>query len=326
MDNRVNYALVGFFVIILSMALLAIILWITVKPQEAEYKTYVVYMTESVAGLNVNAQVKYKGVDVGFVKSIDLAPERVDVVRLLLEIEEITPLRADASATLSSQGLTGLAYVELEGGSSDEPLADAYPYPEITAKPSFLVRLDKAISEILEDADGITQQVEELLGNLNNLTMQAQQVLSPENQQYVQHTLQQVSNLSERVTQQSDTLLQSIQKTVDNSAVASEDLPELLDEVQKTLAQFTETADSVDQVINSNRQNLQVLLSQSGQFVQQVSGDAERFSNEVIPRLGSVLGEMYAVMRNLNQFSQDLQQKPDMLLFGKPAPAPGPGE
>ena len=74
---------------------------------------------ESVAGLNLNAPVKYNGVDVGKVRAIELDHANPNRVNLLFAIERGTPIREDTIAVLKTQGLTGIAYVELSGGAAD---------------------------------------------------------------------------------------------------------------------------------------------------------------------------------------------------------------
>ena len=71
MEAKFNFAVVGIFVLTLGAALIGGVLWLTSgKYYGKSYKTYVTYMTESVAGLNLNAPVKYRGVDVGIVRKI----------------------------------------------------------------------------------------------------------------------------------------------------------------------------------------------------------------------------------------------------------------
>ena len=81
-------------------------------------------MTESVSGLNLNAPVRYRGVDVGRVRAIALAPGNVEQVQVTLDIERGTPVKEDTVAMLETQGLTGIAYVDLTAGRRDSPAID----------------------------------------------------------------------------------------------------------------------------------------------------------------------------------------------------------
>ena len=105
-----NYALVGAFVLALGAALIAGALWLAAGGASAQaYDLYLAIEDESVAGLNLNAPVKYNGVDVGKVKGIHLDPANPERVRLIFAIERGTPIKEDTVAVLKTQGLTGIA-------------------------------------------------------------------------------------------------------------------------------------------------------------------------------------------------------------------------
>ncbi|MBY0234777.1 MAG: MlaD family protein, partial [Burkholderiaceae bacterium] len=111
-----NFSLVGGFVLLLGAALIAGVLWLASGGAwAAKQDLYLSIMEESVAGLNLNAPVKYMGVDVGKVQDIALDADKPERVRLLFAIKHGTPIRVDTVAVLKTQGLTGIAYVELAG-------------------------------------------------------------------------------------------------------------------------------------------------------------------------------------------------------------------
>ena len=88
METKVNFALVGAFVVTLSVAIVAGVLWISSGgAARKDYDTYLAYSSESVSGLNRQAPVKYKGVEVGAVREIELDPEDPQNIRLVLDIE-----------------------------------------------------------------------------------------------------------------------------------------------------------------------------------------------------------------------------------------------
>ncbi|MBT8144250.1 MAG: MCE family protein, partial [Gammaproteobacteria bacterium] len=150
MTPKSSYVLVGLFVLLLGVALIAGVLWLSTGGPPKDYEFYLVYMTESVSGLSMDAPVKYKGVSVGRVRDIRLNPENPEEVRILLVVLEGTPINAETRATLEVQGLTGVAHVNLSGGGPDSAplLKDRNePYPVIESKPSLLVRLDDTVSE-----------------------------------------------------------------------------------------------------------------------------------------------------------------------------------
>jgi len=170
MESKANYAFVGLFVILLGMALVASILWLSVGIEKKSYQTYQVYIQESVSGLNKKAYVKYRGVEVGYVRDIALVPERPNEVLVLLDIEQGVPLKQDTLALLSIQGLTGLAYVELTGGSLDALPPVRKPgqdYPELKTQPSLFVRLDTGVSDLLDNLNNVSKTANHFLSNLD---------------------------------------------------------------------------------------------------------------------------------------------------------------
>ena len=125
MEKKINYAMVGLFVIVLGATWLAISLWLALGDFSTQYTTYRVYMNESVSGLYLDAPVKYRGVEIGKVNNIKLNPGEPGQVQLTLDIESSVPIKADTIAVLTVQGMTGIAFVDLTGGSLDSPQLEA---------------------------------------------------------------------------------------------------------------------------------------------------------------------------------------------------------
>jgi phospholipid/cholesterol/gamma-HCH transport system substrate-binding protein len=167
----VNYTLVGAFVLVLGAALIAGVLWLASGGSwQKKYDLYLAVMDESVAGLNLNAPVKYNGVDVGKVQDIALDTSNPQQVRLLFAIQYGAPIREDTVAVLKTQGLTGSAYVELSGGAADSPVLQARPgsiYPEIRTKPSLSTRLEYILTSVLSKLDSTSVGINSLLGPEN---------------------------------------------------------------------------------------------------------------------------------------------------------------
>ena len=147
--------IVGAFVLLFGAALVGGTLWLSSgEAYRQSYQTYLVYMSESVAGLSPDATVSYRGVQVGRVRKIELAPNNGELVRLTLDIVKGTPIKQDTIAVLRTQGLTGIAHVELSGGSPSSPPLTAKPgeqYPVIPSGPSLLARLDTAVTDLLDN-------------------------------------------------------------------------------------------------------------------------------------------------------------------------------
>lgn len=303
MEEKVKFMVVGLFVLVLGASLIGGVLWFSSgKSYRQSYDTYQVYMTESVSGLNLNSTVHYRGVEVGRVEKITLAPGNVEEVQLTLSIERGTPVKVDTVAVLQIQGLTGLAFVELTGGSRDALALEAGPdqeYPVIKAGPSLLVRLDTAITA--------------LLTNLNQTSKSLNALIDEENRQAIKETLADIKLLSRTLTTRSasiDTSLVNAARTMENTARLSDELPQLAQRLQHS-------AEAFDRMSNE--------LARAGETANRTLDDTQQFTRETLPEAHQLLIELRELTASLRHISNDLAQNPNALLYGKPTPR-GPGE
>ncbi len=247
MEEKVNFAVVGVFVLLLGAVFIGAVLWLSSgKTYRTSYEIYRTYMTESVAGLNMNAPVRYRGVEVGRVQKIALAPGNVELVQVTLAIESGTPVKTDTVAMLQTQGLTGIAYVELQGGSRDAPalqMRAGEPYPVIETGPSLRVRLEDS----LIDATRILKNV----------------------------------------------------------ALLSEEFPQISQRILRS-------TDVFDNMSNE--------LARAG------TSASLKFTGETLPEVRQLVMELRDVTVSLRRFSNQLEQNPSVLLYGKPGEKRGPGE
>jgi phospholipid/cholesterol/gamma-HCH transport system substrate-binding protein len=221
MENKVNLSVVGAFVIVLTVAMIAGGLWLASGMYNRKaYDLYETYMTESVSGLNLNSTVRYRGVEVGFVRQIILAPGNVEQVRVRLEIERGTPVKTDTVAILQTQGLTGISYVELRGGRKDSPALQAAPgqeVPVIASRPSLMERLETATPVLMAN-------LSRAVDNLNAL-------LDETNRNSLRSTLADLAVLTQTLAKRSsmiDATLVSSARTMANTASLSAQLPQLV--------------------------------------------------------------------------------------------------
>jgi phospholipid/cholesterol/gamma-HCH transport system substrate-binding protein len=263
----VNYVLVGAFVLILGTVLIAGVLWLA--SGGAFQKTYDLYLAiedESVAGLNLNAPVKYNGVDVGKVREIRLDPANPERVNLLFAIERGTPIREDTVAVLKIQGLTGIAYIELSGGARDAPALVATAgsaYPVIRTKPSLSARLENVLTNVLAKLDSTS----------NNINA----VLSDDNRAALKSALADIAIVARTVAARKGTLdagIASAARTFDNGARATAQLGPAIERIARG-------ADAVDKMGNEVART----SASAGKTVDAVGADVKRFTAETMPEL-----------------------------------------
>ena len=101
METKVNYALVGTFVICLVAAIVLTVIWLSAGFSAQDNAIYKVYMTESVSGLNIDSPVEFNGVGVGSVERMEISADNPNLVILLLKVKSNTPVTEGTTATLN---------------------------------------------------------------------------------------------------------------------------------------------------------------------------------------------------------------------------------
>lgn len=171
MENRLSYILVGLFIFLLLIAGVFSIVWLGNYSDKGNFKFYKVATKESVSGLNDKAPVKLRGVQVGEVRGITINPKNAEEVLVTIRIEENTPVKEDTYALIEAQGITGLSYIQLQGGTNNSPSLKTGVSPEdygiIPSQPSTFSRLDKTITSISTKAESIFERAESILSEKN---------------------------------------------------------------------------------------------------------------------------------------------------------------
>lgn len=306
METKVNYTVVGLFVTLLFIALVAGILWLSGAAQyRKNYDTYLAYMNESVSGLNLNAPVKYRGVEVGRVKRISL--DHGERVRLELDIEHGTPIKVNTIAILRVQGLTGIAQVDLSGGNRDAPDLKTRPgekYPVIKTGPSLLMRLDTAVTD--------------LLSSLNRVSVGLSAILDEDNRRAFRSMLADMATLSATLAANKDAIDSSMKgaaRTMNNTAKISAEFPQLIERVSKSASALEKMAG------DASRASVAVHKTVEG-----VSGGVTQVTDGVVPELERTVAEMRELSASLKRVSEEVGRSPNMLLLGKQPDERGPGE
>jgi phospholipid/cholesterol/gamma-HCH transport system substrate-binding protein len=308
METKVNLGLVGAFVLLLGAALIGASLWLASGGLwQPAYDLYLAVEEESVAGLNLNAPVKYNGVEIGKVRSITLDAQDPQRVNLLLAIERGAPIQQDTVAVLKAQGLTGIAYVELSGGTRAAPRLQILPgarYPVIATKSSLSTRLENILTRVLARLDGSAT-------NLNAF-------LSVENQRAFSSALADIATLSHTLAARApviDRAMGDAGSTLRNTAASSKQLTPALQAVERS-------ASAIERMGNAVTTTSQT----AGETVGTMGSDVKRFSTETLPELERLLAELNVLSAALKRLSEQTERAPSGLVFGHSATLPGPGE
>lgn len=115
MYNRVNYTVVGIFVLLFGTGLVWFAFWLGKYGMTEDYYTYKLVLNDSVAGLSEDADVMLRGVDIGHVTQIRINPDNIEQTEIFLQILQRIPVKEDMVASTKMFGVTGLLSIELEG-------------------------------------------------------------------------------------------------------------------------------------------------------------------------------------------------------------------
>jgi phospholipid/cholesterol/gamma-HCH transport system substrate-binding protein len=304
----VNFALVGAFVLFLGALLIAGVLWLASGGAfKQKFDLYLAVSDESVSGLNLNAPVKYNGVDIGKVRDIRLDPANQARVNLLFALERGTPIKEDTVAVLKIQGLTGIAYVELSGGAQGSPPLLTLPgnrYPLIRTKPSLSARLENVLTSVLAKLDSTSNSINTLL--------------SDENKAAFKSALADIAVVSRTIAARKETLdagIASAARTFANSDRATAQLGPVIDRIGRS-------AEAVEKMGTEAA----LASASAGKTIDAVGAGVKRLSTDALPELERLLGELNVLAASLRRQSEKVEGSPGGLLLGRSPVAPGPGE
>ena len=310
MYSKINYTLVGLFVFFFTAAMIAFGFWLAKYGFEQKYDRYLLYFDAPVDGLVPDAAVKLHGVPVGKVAEIGIDPSNVQRTRVLIRLKEGTPVTRGMYATLKMQGITGLSYVELEGGKYKAPLlkATGSALPVIPTRPSLLQRLSqdapRLLKKIQKASDSLTQilsernarHLSEILDNTAKASRKALEVedrivtLSDELHGTLRHFDKKTDLLSRQIG--------NITRTV------NEKLPPLMDHLDTASANVASLARGLDQRMKRGEYDLRKMIHPIQIDIKELSYSYQELASDL----------------------KDLSRHPSSIIFGAGHPPKGPGE
>lgn len=346
MDTRVNYTLVGIFVFVLGFLLLSFLLWMAKYGlQEKQFESYTILVQEGVSGLNIESPVKFRGVEVGNVSEIAIDPNNSEIIRVSIEVDPGTPIKQDSIAVLTAQGITGLSYIELKGGSNTSPrltvggtitagksLFDKIEY-SATSVGDGLVHTLSRVDALLNDKN--IQHISETLQHINQLSAilanRVPQVLNAENRENIRLTLANSARtsqiLADTVEQELPQVLnaensRNIRVTLASLANVSQNLARDSQKVGMVLEQTIALEKAAQQTLSDYSQ----LSAAIQERIERGEFDLRQMTEHHLESLNNLLVELQMLSHQTNEVLQQLKRSPSDLLFKQEVVKPGPGE
>jgi phospholipid/cholesterol/gamma-HCH transport system substrate-binding protein len=148
METDKHYFFEGLFIIGFSIAAAIFAVWLG-SPGRHDDVLYRIHFPDSVSGLTVGDPVKFRGVDVGTVKTMIIDPDNTRLIRVDVRLRKETPVKTDTRASLTLKGITGVVFIELNGGAKE-------------TKSLLGVKLPDEIPEIRSEKTGLKAMLQEL--------------------------------------------------------------------------------------------------------------------------------------------------------------------
>jgi phospholipid/cholesterol/gamma-HCH transport system substrate-binding protein len=302
-----------------------VIIWLGMSRVFETGLFYVTYFDESVQGLNIDSPVKYRGVFIGRVESIDVAPDS-KLIQIVIKVESGQTFDRNIVAQLKSVGITGSMFVELDRKKVAEP--DQSPkinfpseYPIIPSKPSEIGALISGINQVLDqikslDLQGLNEQVKLTLANINHKVSQA--------------NVKQISDSFEASLVRVNYLLDSQRwnQILESADQGVRSFNTLVSHADGSLGRVDQTIARVSGIVIENKKTIEAALDEFNRAMQNandllkkgsvlVGGTDESISN-LLNHLLIVAHNLEKASENLNEITELLADQPSQLIFGDP--------
>jgi phospholipid/cholesterol/gamma-HCH transport system substrate-binding protein len=323
MASRKTKFYVGLFVLVGFTLVTVLIIWLGLSNYFDSGHLYAAYFDESVQGLSKDSPVKYRGVSIGRVESIRVAPDTT-LIEVILNIETGWKPEENTVAQLKAVGITGIMYIELD--LKEEP--DISPtftfepeYPVIPTKQSDIQTFLSGLQDILEqfrtfDTQEISLKIKQTLDTVNQTLKDAQmKQLSSD----VQSLLLEAEKIIK--AQNWERLLVAMEKT-GGSIYDTAEVAEMM------ILEIKQTIHNIDRILSDNETKVARAIS----HLDSAAGEADQLMKHGIRlidntkssvgslhhRLAVTLQKLETTMQNLDNFVNRLSDHPSKLIFGSP--------
>ncbi|MFC4764062.1 MlaD family protein [Dyella koreensis] len=304
METRAHHVLIGLFTVIVVAAALLFSTWLAKSSTDKQFNEYEIVFNEAVTGLSQGGAVQYNGIKVGDVTQLKLDPKDPRRVLARIRVGADTPVRQDTHAKLALTGVTGMAIIQLSGGSPSSPalVSSDGRAPVIVADPSPLSRLL---------ANG-----EDVMTNINDVVSRANQLLSEDNVNRISRTLDHLDKATGAIADQRDDIRQLLRQLAEASKQANATLAQTeqlahnanglidvqaratLDSAKNAMASLERSTAAIDHLLNDNRAAL--------------NGGMQGLSE-----LGPAVRELRDAAGSLRGISRKLDDNPAGFLLGR---------
>ena len=306
MESRAYALITGLFTILLGIALVATYIWF--RGDTKSYSSYLVVSTFPVNGLNRQAAVRFRGVEIGKVEdiSLDFHDSKSILIRVILD--DTVPITRGTFAQIGYQGLTGIAYVVLDDDGSDtaplKPPANGLARIEVRGN---------VFDDLAQSSKALLKQAGELLDRLNKIA-------SESNQERIENTLASF----EKASAQLEPALRAIPEVTERAKKFLGDSNQ--QSLQRSLANIEQITDSVAPVVEDSRKVLANMRQLSDKLDRLGTEISSEITDSTLPKVNKLVEQLGQDSRDFHRLMLQIEREPQSLVFGRQRPQPGPGE
>jgi phospholipid/cholesterol/gamma-HCH transport system substrate-binding protein len=316
---------VGLFLACGMVFAVLVIIWLGMSRFLEKGRYYVTYFDESVQGLSIDSPVKYRGVFIGRVDRIDVAPDS-KLIQVVLKIESGQTLDSSIVAQLKSVGITGSMFIEIDRKKTGEP--DQSPklnfptkYPIVASKPSEIGELISGINAVLDqikslDLRGITERIKLTLENIDQKVSQADVKRISDS---LEASLGRANLLLN--DQRWDRILSMVDQGVLSFNSVIKGANRSLDRLDKTIVRFDGIVEEKEKSIKAGIENFKLAMQRANVFLEKGSAlmdGTDAAVTQLTQHLLIVAQNLEKASENLNQIMELLADQPSQLIFGAP--------
>jgi phospholipid/cholesterol/gamma-HCH transport system substrate-binding protein len=298
MENRSHALIAGIFTVLLTLGIIAAATWL--NRDTAERTFYTLVTNGSVAGLNPQAAVRYRGMEVGKVEAIEFDRAKAGQILVKIGVLPNTPVTNATYAELGMQGLTGLAFIQLDADPAAKDVRPLPPAARLAIRASLFDRLSGSGEDLVVKASAAVTQVNKLLGD--------------DNQQLLTGALTDLRGAASKVG-----------KLVDEVQPAARNIAVLADDGRATLKGADRAIASIGQLAQDANRKL-AAVDRIADSVGQVGQASQAVEVATLPRVNAFMDEAGRSARTIDRAVDKLGDDPTAVLFGPQPGQPGPGE
>jgi phospholipid/cholesterol/gamma-HCH transport system substrate-binding protein len=302
-EREANYAAVGVFVLLVTLAGALFVYWYSDTREHRDYNRYEIYFTGSVSGLEKGAAVRYLGVPVGRVNDLRIDPRDSSRAEVIVDIDSSTPISEHTVAELELQGVTGLLYIDLSEDRSGKRMAPAVAslkYPVVRSAPS---RFDVFLAGLPE-----------LVAAVGNLVNRADRLLSDENIDAVTSTVASLEKASGSLPR----TLKDLNSLISELRGASAELAASAGIAHGILQTVDPDVRAAAQRMRAIADNLADATAQLDKAIAENRQDIRAFTHQGLPEIERFVREGRAAAHDIRELSNSLRENPAQLLYQPP--------